>query len=58
MPAMVLAAEVWHYWIGVVLSLGAILAVVALVVGYLKMESARYPKRGQEVAAPKGSGKG
>jgi hypothetical protein len=50
---MVLAAEIWHYWIGVALVLGALAAVLALVVGYLvKVERPRYPKHGQEVPVP------
>ena len=45
---MLFAAPVWHYWIGVVLFLGAVLTVVALVVGYLaKVQSPQYPRRGQ-----------
>lgn len=48
MPAMlqILAAEVWHYWIGVSLAAGAVLAVVAAVVGYLaKVQAPKYPRR-------------
>ena len=48
MPPMlpVLAAEVWHYWIGVVLAGGAVLAVVAAVIGYLaRVQSPKYPRR-------------
>lgn len=38
-------AVVWHYWIGVALTVGVLLTVVALAVGYLKeVESTRYPK--------------
>ncbi len=41
---MVLAAQVWHYWIGFFLVIGAVLTVVALVVGYLvKVEKPRFP---------------
>lgn len=40
-----LAANVWHWWIAVLLVPGAILAVLATVVGYLrKVESIKYPK--------------
>ena len=41
-----LAAMVWHYWIGVVLiAIGAVAGAVALVAGYLRtVESTRYPK--------------
>jgi hypothetical protein len=50
---MVLAAEIWHYWIGVVLAAAAILTVVGLAVAYLvTVERPRYPKRGQEVPVP------
>ena len=39
-------AVVWHYWIAVPLAAGAILAVIATIVGYLvKVTSLRYPKR-------------
>ncbi len=42
--APVLAAKVWHYWIAVPLAAGAILAVVAVVAGYLKkVQSVKYP---------------
>jgi hypothetical protein len=37
---------VWHYWIGVVLLLVAILTVLAVVAGYfVKVQSLKYPKR-------------
>ena len=55
---MVLAAQVWHYWIGVVLAIAAILTVVALVVGYLvKVERPAVPAatrtgRATRVATP------
>jgi hypothetical protein len=32
---MVLAAQVWHFWLGVVLAISSVLVVVALAVGYL-----------------------
>ena len=39
-------AVIWHAWIGVVLFGGAILTVLATVVGYLvKVQSLKYPKR-------------
>jgi hypothetical protein len=48
MAAMLLAAEVWHYWIGVAIAAATILTVLALVVGYLvKVVAPQYPKRGQ-----------
>jgi hypothetical protein len=43
---MVLAAEVWHYWIGVALAAGALLAVVATIIGYFKkVQSLKYPRQ-------------
>ncbi len=43
-----LAAEIWHWWIGVVLTLVAVGTVLMLVVGYLKQVTAqRYPNRRQ-----------
>ena len=48
MPPMLplLAAEVWHYWIGVVLAGVSLLLLVAVVVGYLaKVQSPKYPRR-------------
>jgi hypothetical protein len=44
-PGMI-AAEVWHWWIGVVLFVVGVLGVVAVVAGYLKNVTAqRYPPR-------------
>ncbi len=46
MLAMLLAAEVWHYWLAVFLSIGCVLTFIALLVGYLhKVEAPRFPKR-------------
>lgn len=43
--AVMFAAQVWHYWIGVVLSVGVILTAIATIGGYLKrVQSPRYPK--------------
>ncbi len=43
----VLAAKVWHYWIGVPLAAGGVLLVAATVAGYLKkVQSLKYPKGG------------
>lgn len=40
----VLAAKVWHYWIAVPLVGGAVLAIIATIVGYLKkVQSLKYP---------------
>lgn len=45
---MLLAAKVWHYWIGVSLFLGTVLTVLGLVAGYLKNVTApKYPRRNQ-----------
>lgn len=39
-------AVVWHWWIGFFLAIGAVVAVIATVIGYLaKVESPRYRKR-------------
>jgi hypothetical protein len=45
-----LAAEIWFWWIGVVLTAVGVLSVLALVAGYLKnVSSQRYPgKRHRE----------
>jgi hypothetical protein len=41
-----LAAEIWFWWIGVVLTLAGVLAVLGLVAGYLKsVSSQRYPSK-------------
>jgi hypothetical protein len=41
-----LAAYVWHWWIGVALVLATFGAVVALAVGYLKqVQAPQYPRR-------------
>ena len=46
--AGMLAAEIWHWWIGVVLVGAGILSVIMLVAGYLKNVTAKqYPGRGQ-----------
>jgi hypothetical protein len=43
--APVIAGEVWHYWIGVALVIGAVLALVATLIGYLvKVQSVKYPR--------------
>ena len=46
MHAALLAAKVWHYWIGIAILLPSLLAVVGLVVGYLvKVTSHKYPRQ-------------
>jgi hypothetical protein len=43
---MVLAGEVWHYWLAVPLAAGGVAAVAATVGGYLKkMQSLKNPRR-------------
>lgn len=39
-------AVLWHWWIGFFLSIGAFLAVVSVIVGYIvKVEHPRYPRK-------------
>jgi hypothetical protein len=41
-----IAAEIWHWWIGVVLAVVGVLVVVGVIGGYLKSVTAqRYPGR-------------
>ena len=41
-----LAAKVWHYWVAFPLLAGAVLGLIAFVIGYLvKVTSARHPRR-------------
>ena len=43
---VLVAAKVWHYWIGIAILLPALLAVVATIIGYLvKVTANRYPKQ-------------
>lgn len=45
------AAYVWHYWVGLVLLIAAIGAVLQAVVGYLlKVSAMRHPNRRQRQA--------
>lgn len=45
------AAYVWHYWLGLVLLLAGIGAVLQAVVGYVvKVSATRYPNRRQRQA--------
>ncbi len=49
--AVMLAAYIWHWWIGLVMLLAGIGATIGLIVQYLKqVSSQRYPggKRGRE----------
>lgn len=43
-----LAAEIWHWWIGVALTLVAVLASVSLIGGYLKSVSSQRHPRGKQ----------
>jgi len=46
-----LAANVWHWWIGIALVILSVLAIVALVVAYLgSVTSKQHPSRGQRSA--------
>ena len=48
---IMLAAYIWHWWIGLVMLIAAVGAAVGLIGGYLKqVSSQRYPqgKRGRE----------
>ncbi len=48
MPAVLLAVEVWHWWIGVILFAVSVLAVLGLIGSYLKNVTAqRYPNKRQ-----------
>jgi hypothetical protein len=41
-----IAAWVWHVWIGLLLTIGAVLTVLAVGVGYVaKVQSLKYPKK-------------
>lgn len=43
---MILAANVWHYWVSYALVGMTVLAVVGTAIGYLrKVTSLKYPKR-------------
>ena len=43
---LVAAAKVWHYWIGVVLVIASVLAVLATVIGYLvRVQAPQYPRK-------------
>ncbi len=44
-----LAANVWHWWIGIALVLLAVAAIVALVAGYMAAVTAKqHPRRAQQ----------
>lgn len=41
-----LLAVVWHWWIGVFLAIGAIVALLATIAGYIaKVQAPKYPRR-------------
>jgi hypothetical protein len=42
---VMLAAVIWHYWLGVALAIGAVGMIVKMVADYFRtVESQRYPK--------------
>lgn len=42
---LLVAAKVWHYWIGIAILLPSLLAVLLVVIGYLvKVTSKKYPR--------------
>lgn len=44
-----LAANIWHWWLGVIFTAAGLGAVLALVLGYLKsVTAAKYPGRKHE----------
>jgi len=47
-----LAANIWHWWVGVLLTLVGILAVLGVIAGYLKSVTAQriQPERGRDSA--------
>ena len=46
MMSMMLAAQEWHFWIAPLLTAGAVLLVLTLLVGYAsKVIAPKYPKR-------------
>ncbi|MEY3805587.1 MAG: hypothetical protein RIR69_399 [Actinomycetota bacterium] len=49
-----IAAYVWHYWLGLVLLIAGVGAVIQGIVGYyIKVSSTRYPNRRQRQAQQK-----
>ncbi|HUR17562.1 MAG TPA: hypothetical protein VMZ51_01335 [Acidimicrobiales bacterium] len=43
---LLLAAKVWHYWIGIAILIPSLLLVVVTILGYLsKVTSNKYPKQ-------------
>lgn len=43
---MVLASQVWHFWIAVAITVPSVILVVATIIGYLmKVSKTRYPNR-------------
>jgi membrane protein implicated in regulation of membrane protease activity len=49
----VLAANIWHWWIGVVLFLGLVLVSVGMIAGYLKVVKAQQYDR-ERLREPQG----
>jgi hypothetical protein len=43
---LLVAAKVWHYWIGIAILLPSLLAVLFTVIGYLvKVTAKKYPRQ-------------
>lgn len=46
MSSQLLAAQPWHFWIGVVLAISAVVLVLATIVGYVvQVTRTRYPRQ-------------
>jgi hypothetical protein len=46
MAAMLFAAKVWHYWLGMVLFFGTVIPIVLLFINYLvKVQAPQYARR-------------
>lgn len=44
--SLLLAAKVWHYWVGVALFAPVLLAIIATFIGYLvKVVAVKYPRQ-------------
>lgn len=44
--SFIIAAKVWHYWVGAALFIPAVLVSIAMFVGYLvKVVAPRYPRQ-------------
>ena len=43
-----LAAYVWHFWLGVIMFFAGVLAAISLTIGYLRQVSAQRHPRGRQ----------